>query len=61
MVCSNCKQSGHNVRKCKMKRVAEVESVDVQVESVAESVESVEALDAADEGAPRPAFSLARK
>lgn len=44
MVCSNCKQSGHNVRKCKMKRVAEVELVDVQVESVAESVESVESV-----------------
>jgi hypothetical protein len=44
MVCSNCKQSGHNVRTCKMKRVAEVESVDVQVESVAEAVEAVESI-----------------
>jgi len=51
MVCSNCKQSGHNVRKCKMERVAAVESVESTVESVdvqvesAESVESVESVE----------------
>lgn len=45
MVCSNCKQSGHNVRSCKMERVAAVEYVDVQVEFVAEAVEAMEPIE----------------
>ena len=52
MVCSNCKQSGHNVRKCKMGRVSAVESVDVEVEFVAESVEPVVLVDSIAESPP---------